>query len=401
LILLSLLLLSLLGAILFVIRLWNSLRQTAYLLPAPSESVSDLPFISVLIPAYNEAENIEACVQSVLESTSLSADRLEVWVIDDQSTDGTAAIVQLLQKSRNDPRLKLLNGKSRPVNEIWMGKNWACVQGVEQAAGAFLLFMDADVRLKSGTIEAAVQTAEQEQIDLLTCGPAIVCGCLAEWLVQPLMFSTILIGFSAEQVNDPTTETAFAAGPFMLFRRSAYESIGGHRAVADQVVEDVELAKRVKRSGLKLQLRSGIQLISLRMYRSWAALWEGWTKNLFLASNRNFLSSLLFAALMPLIFTVPWLVLLSILMKAIWIPLQTDERIAIVLASIAISIHFLIRKLIAHFGSLSTQYWWLSGVGGILISAITLASIIKTETGWGWTWRGRSLKAAIPSDLQN
>ncbi|WP_416666376.1 glycosyltransferase family 2 protein [Egbenema bharatensis] len=247
-----------------------------------------------------------------------------------------------------------------------------------------MLFIDADVRLEPGAIEAAVRTAEREKIDLLTCGPAIVCGCLAEWLVQPLMFSTILIGFNADAVNDPQSDTAFAAGPFMLFRRSAYEQIGGHRAVGDQVVEDVALAHLVKQRGLTLRLLSGIKLVSVRMYRSGSALWEGWTKNLFLASGRNLIKSLLFAALMPLIFTVPWIVSLTLLTRAFFYPLTVYEQLSIALSLITIGIHFVMRKIMLEASHFPLRYWWLSGVGGGVISAITLASIIKTETGWGW-----------------
>ena len=391
-ILLLLLTLSLIGAASYTFRLWNSVRQTPFLLPSPLPTPDSRLPTSVIIPAYNEAENIEECIRSVLDSTPLPADAFNVWVVDDQSTDETVAIVQLLQETLNDPRLNLLLGKPRPAGETWVGKSWACVQGAETAPGDFLLFIDADVRLGEGAIEAAVQTAEREQIDLLSCGPAIICGCLAEWIVQPLMFSTILIGFNADVVNDPKSDKAFAAGPFMLFRRSAYEQIGGHRAVGDQVVEDVALARLVKQSGLTLRLLSGIKLISVRMYRSWQALWEGWTKNMFLGSDRNLLSSLLFAALMPLIFTVPWLALFSSLIQAIFVPLSLDQQLAIVLSLIIISIHFLMRKILLEAGDFPPRYWWLAGVGGVLISAITLASIIKTETGWGWTWRGRSLK---------
>jgi cellulose synthase/poly-beta-1,6-N-acetylglucosamine synthase-like glycosyltransferase len=399
LILLFLLFVSLIGAASFTFRLWDSIRHTSYLNPHPPlpTSHSPLPKVSIIIPAYNEAENIEECVRAVLDSISpdsalLPADRLDVWVVDDQSTDGTITIVQLLQQTLHDPRLNLLEGQARPTGETWMGKNWACVQGVEKAAGDFLLFLDADVRLGKGAIEAAVQTAEQEKIDLLSCGPAIICGCLAEWLVQPLMFSSILIGFNANEVNDPKSDKAFAAGPFMLFRRGAYEKIGGHRAVADQVVEDVELAKLTKQNGFTLRLLSGIKFISVRMYRSWTALWEGWTKNMFLASDRNLPASLLFVVAILLIFAVPWFALIAFLLKAIFVPLSVYEQIAIVLSAMTISMHFLMRKIILEKGRLPTHYWWLAGIGGVLVAAITIASIIKTETGWGWTWRGRSLK---------
>ena len=383
-----------------MLKLGSSSARTPLLSLNSTESdrpLEPLPRVSVIIPAYNEADNIEACVMAVLNSTSLTspvlpADRLEVWVVDDQSTDETGAIVQSLQQRLNDPRLNFLSGHARPNGEIWVGKNWACTQASEIATGDFLLFLDADVRLKPGAIEAALQTAEQEKIDLLTCGPAITCGCLAEWLVQPLMLTVILVGFKAEEVNDPTSETAFAAGPFMLFRRSAYDCLGGHRAVADQVVEDVELARLTKRNGLTLRLLSGINFLSVQMYRSWGALWEGWTKNLYQASNRNLPSTLLFAVYMALVFGIPWLVLVVLLIKAVFIPLQLFDWGAIALSTITIGVHYRIRQLISQSAHIPPRYWWLTGGGGFALAAIAIASIIKTETGWGWTWRGRSLK---------
>ncbi|WP_199314038.1 glycosyltransferase family 2 protein [Leptolyngbya sp. FACHB-671] len=348
--------------------------------------------VSVIVPAYNEVENIQDCLTSILDSTVLSAEALDVWVVDDQSTDETFAIAHSLQQQRQDPRLKVLAGQPKPEGEVWVGKNWACTQAAEQSKGKFLLFLDADVRLKSGAIETALYAAQQEEIDLLSCGPAIICGCLAEWLVQPLIISTILVGFNFQAVNAPETETAFAAGPFMFFRRSAYEKIGGHRAVAGEVVEDVELSRRVKSSGLKLRYLLGSELAAVRMYRSWNALWEGWTKNLYAGSGRNLGAMLSFIALILLVCTVPWAVLLVALVKFLWVGLSIREGLAIALSVITIGLQYDVRRRSATVSQIPPRYWWLTGVGGALVGAIALGSIIKTETGWGWTWRGRSLK---------
>ena len=347
---------------------------------------------SVIVPAYNEAENIQDCLASILDSTALSSEQLEVWVVDDQSTDETLAIAHSLQQQRHDPRLKVLAGQPKPAGEAWVGKNWACTQAAEQANGEFLLFLDADVRLKPGAIETTTHAAQQEQIDLLSCGPAIICGCLAEWLVQPLIISTILVGFNFQAVNDPKTETAFAAGPFMFFRRSAYEKMGGHRAVANEVVEDVELARRVKSSGLKLRYVLGSELAAVQMYRSWSALWEGWTKNLYVGSGRNLGAMLSFIALILLVCTVPWLVLLVALVKFFLVGLSLWEGGTIALSIVTIGLQYDVRRRGAIVSQIQLRYWWLTGLGGVLVGAIALGSIIKTETGWGWTWRGRSLK---------
>ena len=353
--------------------------------------------VSVIVPAYNEAENIRDCAIAILESTALCVDNLEVLIVDDRSTDDTLAIAQTLQQQLNDPRLKILAGQARPANEYWAGKNWACAQAVQVATGEFLLFIDADVRLKPGAIETAIATVETKKIDLLTCMPALVCDCLAEWLVQPLMFNHLAVCFDFTAVNDPTTDSAFAAGPFMLFRRSAYDKIGGHEAVAGEIVEDVELARRIKRAGLKLALYAGSNLASVRMYRSWSALWEGWTKNLYLGANRSWGMMIYMAAIMFFLYPMPWLALGILLANGDFANIITNHQLPITLltmclCAIVIWQQYNLRSLGAQISDCSTKYWWLGGLGGALVAAIAIGSAIKTETGWGWTWRGRALQ---------
>ena len=393
--------LSLIAIAIYRQKLHHSLAEAPQLHSSPSrisDSPTGFPRISVIIPAYNEAENIQDCVTAVLNSTQLSDTQLDVWVVDDQSTDDTLLLVQSLQQLLDDPRLKVLTGQPRPTDEIWVGKNWACTQGVEQAKGEFLLFIDADVRLKPEAIETAVQKAQLEQIDLLSLAPGIICGCFSEWLVQPLMVNNLAVGQDFGAVNDPKSEVAFAAGPFMLFRRSAYEQLGGHRAVADRVVEDVELARRTKAAGLKLSYLLGGQFISVQMYRSWQALWEGWTKNLYLGAQRDAGSMLYLAFAMLVIYPLPWLCLAAVGYKSFAGIVNSWDLLAASLAAIAIFFHYDLRRMSSGVSQIPTDYWWLSGVGGTTIGALALASVIKTETGWGWTWRGRALKLPILAD---
>ncbi|MEG3848575.1 glycosyltransferase family 2 protein [Microcoleus sp. herbarium19] len=363
-----------------------------------SAKLSPARKVSVIVPAYNEAENIRDCAIAILESTPLTEENLEVLIVDDRSTDDTLAIAQTLQQHLSDPRLKILAGQGRPANQYWAGKNWACAQAVQLATGDFLLFIDADVRLKPGAIETAIATVETEKIDLFTCMPALVCECFAEWLVQPLMFNHLAVCFDFTAVNDASkTDTAFAGGPFMLFRRSGYDKIGGHAAVASEIVEDVELARRIKRAGLKLALYSGSNLASVRMYRSWSALWEGWTKNLYLGANRSWGMMVYMAAIMLFLYPVPWLALAILLANGEAANLITNYQLPITLLTICLSVFVIwqqynLRRLGAEISDCSTKYWWLGGLGGTLIAAIAIGSAIKTETGWGWTWRGRALQ---------
>ncbi len=372
--------------------------------PAQQSPKVQFPKVSVIVPAYNEAENIRDCAIAILESTALGVDNLEVLIVDDRSTDDTLAIAQTLQQQLNDPRLKILAGQVRPANQYWAGKNWACAEAVQIATGEFLLFIDADVRLKPKAIETAIETVQTEKIDLLTCMPALVCECFAEWLVQPLMFNHLAVCFDFTAVNDPTTDSAFAAGPFMLFRRSAYDKIGGHEAVASEIVEDVELARRIKRAGLKLGLYAGSDLAFVRMYRSWSALWEGWTKNLYLGANRSWGMMIYMAAIMLFLYPVPWLALAILLANGEVANIITNYQLSITNYQLPITLlticlagrviwqQYTLRDLGAQISDCPTKYWWLGGLGGTLIAAIAIGSAIKTETGWGWTWRGRALQ---------
>ncbi|MBR8827929.1 MAG: glycosyltransferase [Gomphosphaeria aponina SAG 52.96 = DSM 107014] len=385
---LTLLLLSLYAIAIYWGKLRSSLRQAPRLTILPHLLAAD-PKISLIIPAYNEAENIEDCIKAVLASTQLNAEKLEVLVVDDQSTDNTLA----LAKTFEDPRLTIICGISRPTDKNWVGKNWACTQAAAVATGEFLLFIDADVRLKPKAIETAVNQAEVEKIDLLSLAPAIVCGCLAEWLVQPIMVNCLAVGFDFAQVNDPNTEIAFAAGPFMLFRRAAYEKLGGHAAFAEEVVEDVEMARAIKAAGMKLQLLLGSELMSVRMYRSWGALWEGWTKNIYQGGQRKLGTTLFFALSMVIIYTLPLLCLLGLGSKYLSGNWGRWDYLSLGLGGIALAAHYNLRVMGGKDSHTPPRYWWLSGVGGTVIAAAAITSIIKTETGWGWTWRGRSLSS--------
>jgi glycosyltransferase involved in cell wall biosynthesis len=382
---------SLVAIAIYTKRFQASLAKAPNLPPVPS-GLHSTPTISVVIPAYNEEINIRDCVQAVLASELDDPQKLEIWIADDESEDSTGAIAQAL--AAQDTRVKVISVPSRPQNQIWRGKNWACANATPHATGEYLLFIDADVRLEPGAIAAAIAEARAHQSDLLSCAPEIVCGCLAEWLVQPIMMSILAVGFNFETVNDPSAlESAFAAGPFMLFKRVAYEKVGGHRAIASEPVEDVELAKLIKGSGFKLRYILGLGLVKVRMYRSFAALWEGWTKNFYMGSQRNLGLTLYCALAMTLIFVTPWvgLVLSAISFQRSAIGEHGLPLLAILMSGSAIAGQYYLRSSAAKSFKQPLRYWWLGWLGGGIVVAIALTSIVKTETGWGWTWRGRSL----------
>lgn len=359
---------------------------------APTTAVASDLHLRVVIPAYNEADNIADCIQAVLASAEPGLP-WQLLVVDDGSTDATASLA--LEAIGDDARASVLAAGPRPQGERWVGKNWAA----SRAAAApwpdgpperqWLLFIDADVRLQPAALATALAEARLETCDLLSLAPRLQCGCLAEWLVQPIVTALLGLEFPLQRTNDPADPTAFAAGPFMLFRRDAYEAVGGHAAIADVVVEDLTLARRIKGSGRRLRYLVGTELVDLRMYRNLAALWEGWTKNWFLGLDRSLVKACGSALVVLLLFAGPW----ALALLAIGTSLAVGTPHWPLLLPAAAGIALLWAQALWRWGrfGLQPRHWWLSWLGALLIAAIVPASIWKTSTGRGWTWRGRSL----------
>ena len=345
--------------------------------------------LTVVIPAFNEAHNIEACVASVLANQPPCRD-WSVLVVDDESTDAT--VENAVRAGSAASHFRLIQAGPRPVNERWVGKNWACSKAVEQVSSEWLLFIDADVRLKPDALQRALAQANDEQADLLSLAPRLSYGCLAEWMVQPIMASLLGLGFPILETNDPASPVAFAAGPFMLFKASTYRQIGGHRALAGEVVEDLALARAIKAGGHRLRYLLGLDAVDLRMYSNLAALWEGWTKNWFLGLDRDPVKALGAALVVVLMFSVPWLLLPASLLL-LWLQplLASAWWWLMALASLAILQQLLLRLWTRSNFDVPLTLWWLMGAGGLLVGAIGPVSIWRTYTGRGWTWKGRSL----------
>ena len=345
--------------------------------------------LTVVIPAFNEAHNIADCLGSVLASATPCRD-WSVLVVDDESTDET--VEKALDAASAASQFQLIKAGPRPVDQRWVGKNWACSKAVEQVSSEWLLFIDADVRLKPDALQRALAQAIDEDADLLSLAPRLSCGCLAEWMVQPIMASLLGLGFPILETIDPASPVAFAAGPFMLFKASTYALIGGHRALAGEVVEDLALARAIKAGGHRLRYFLGLDAVDLRMYTDLAALWEGWTKNWFLGLDRDPVKALGAALVVVLMFSVPWLLVpaslvllwLQPLLSGLWWWLMA-------LAGLAILQQLLLRLWTRRNFNVPLSYWYLMGVGGLLVGAIGPVSIWRTSTGRGWTWKGRAL----------
>jgi chlorobactene glucosyltransferase len=263
-------------------------------------NLSDSPtasdgLVSVIIPARNERAVIETVVTSVLASAYRP---IEVLVIDDRSTDDTAARVGEL--ARRDPRLRLIAGEELPPG--WYGKPWACLQGYRAARGDLLLFTDADTRHAPELLGRAVGALRETGADLLTIAPRQRCETFWERIVMPQIWLLLGVRYHPERVNHSRRpRDVIANGQFILMPRASYEAVGTHEAVRGDVAEDLALAQAVVGRGGRLHFAFAERLMETRMYQGLGALIEGWSKNVYLGGRRSFPEEPVLRALVPVL----------------------------------------------------------------------------------------------------
>jgi glycosyltransferase involved in cell wall biosynthesis len=227
------------------------------------------PAVSVIVPARNEEACLTRCLESLAAQTGVA---FEILVVDDGSTDRTRAIAQSFAA------IEVLD--AGPLPPGWSGKNHACWQGARRARGRWLLFADADTVHQPGSLAAAVAEAEKHGVSLLSYSPRQEVAGFWERALMPVIFAELAAAYPPAQVCDPRSPVAAANGQYLMICHEAYDAVGGHRSVAESLLEDVALARRVKESGRGLRFRYGGEAVRTRMYRSLRQMGEGWTKNL-------------------------------------------------------------------------------------------------------------------------
>ncbi|MEH0971353.1 glycosyltransferase family 2 protein [Micromonospora sp. CPCC 205546] len=257
--------------------------------------------VAVLLPLRDEAARVTPCLRALLAQRGVA--RLRVVVLDDGSTDGTADVVRAV--AGDDPRVTLLDGVAPPPG--WLGKPHACWQlatRVDPEATA-LVFVDADVVLAPDAVAAAVTELRAARVTLLSPYPRILVATVADRLVQPLLqwlWLTFLPLRAMER--SPRPSLAAAGGQFLVVDRAGYEAAGGHAVVAEKILEDVELARAVKRAGGRIALADGSRLASCRMYENWPQLRDGYSKSLW-ATFGNPGAAAVVVTLLLLLYTAP------------------------------------------------------------------------------------------------
>ena len=339
--------------------------------PLPSDAAR--PEVSVVVPARNEEDSLAACLESLDAQQNA---RFEIIVVDDGSTDRTAAI------ARSFAGIRLI--EPGPLPDGWSGKSNAVYAGAQQARGEWLLFTDADTVHVPGSLARALAEAKSSGAAMLSYSPAQELRGFIQRAVMPVIFAELARAYRPREVSDPNSPAAAANGQYLMIRREAYDAVGGHAAIATCLLEDVELARAVKRSGRAIRFRFGGDAVRTRMYRSLAQLVEGWTKNLALLFKAPVRLALL--RLLEFLAVVAGVVLA--------VSSRGDLRLLAAIAAALIYFNFLLRIRKARAGALSSA---LALFGLPIFSYLLLRSKLYYKWHRSVTWKGRQYSTELSS----
>lgn len=352
----------------------------------PTAQPATWPTIDVVVPARDEERNIATAVRGVLAQDYPS---FNLTVINDHSSDRTGAI--LTDLAQHDSRLQIIDGADLPAG--WIGKCWACWQGAQATDAPWLLFLDADTKPQPALLRAALAYAEQHNLDLLTLMPFMELGSFWERAIIPAFLSMIQAAYPLHRVNDARSDVVVANGQFLLIRRAAYERAGGHAAVRDRVLEDVELAQAIVRAGGRMQAVDGSEVLRVRMYTNGAEVREGLTKNA-IAGLRNGGARSTWAGFRQILVA---LVPPALLIGAAWAQLRrwprTQRRIINVLTSIVVGVAAFSWSTFMHrLYKLPRWTAVLFPLGLLCYMLIAAEAAWRIWSGRGVRWKGRTYR---------
>ncbi|HZC04155.1 MAG TPA: glycosyltransferase [Ktedonobacterales bacterium] len=355
-------------------------------LPDGDTSFSDAtqsPRVSVIVPARDEERNIVRCVESLLAQ---DYPNVEIIVVDDGSTDATPELLARLgQTPAGQKRLRVVRVDELPSG--WAGKPHALHTGAQAATGAWLLFTDADTWHAQGALRSAMARAERDGADLFTIGTAQELPDFWNRVMMPIAYMGISFMYPPALVNNAHSQVAIANGQFLLIRRSTYERLGGYDTpeLRGTVVDDLALARVVKRSGGRLVFTDGRGLVKTRMYQSLAEHWNGWGKNAVAGSRGGVAAFALLASGLPLI-TVGQFALLAAGV------LRRDQRMTLA-GAIPVVATLAYRAYLDRMLAIPLRYGWTHPLGGVVFTGILSRAFWRKLRGRTVPWRGRSYVA--------
>ncbi len=351
--------------------------------PSPADPPAEGPLVSIVLPARNEERNIQQCLSSLLGQCYPN---LEVVMVDDESTDKTLHLAQAL--AARDSRLTVIKGT--PLPRGWIGKNHAVHQAMHHARGDWFLFTDADTVHSPQALASALDLEVREKADMLCLFTHQHQDTFWEKVVQPaVLLAVFALGGTAHEANDPRSPIVKTNGQYMLIRRQAYESVGGHEAFKADIVEDLALARNVKRAGFRLLLADGRALVTTRMYASLKEIWQGWSKNMCAAhTGESRFRRMTMYALYGLASAAPLVVLIW---SAAAFVMASDPLVAVAGLQSAAQISFLVIMRVKVNEIFQVGAWYALGhpLAGAVFLGMMIWCGLRALTGRRVGWKGR------------
>ena len=363
-----------------------STRPTVRLGLESPEPEDGWPRVSVIIPAHNEERVIDRCVRSILDQEYPD---LEVIVVLDRCTDRTLELLQAI--ASEDERLVLVENDHCPPD--WAGKCNAAKLGSSRATGDMLLFVDADTDAHRDVVRSAVALAKERGLDLLSLLSTLTCETAFERTSQPVASMTLMSLYPMDIINRPSQKRSFANGQFMLFERDRYESIGGHDAVKEVLLEDIAFARCVNRAGGRIHILNADGMFNCSMYSTPEAFRNGWMR-IFIEGCRRKPARMRKIALRVLITgcILPLVMLLAVAAGiATWMAMgDTVGLVAMSAALLCLLAQFGTLAEIHRMGRQPIRSVWRHPIGAFVVSGILRRAAEVITSGTPVVWAGKT-----------
>jgi glycosyltransferase involved in cell wall biosynthesis len=375
----------------FLLYLIKSLRQSPILgSVVRSGTNNNFPKVSIIVPARNEEKYIGKCLTSLLDQDYPA---FEIVAVNDLSSDMTGQIMNEY-RLKDSKRISVINIVRKP--DDWVGKNWACYQGYLKSSGEVLIFTDADTVYSRHTVSLAVGQLIEQNLDALTARPTLLLKSVWRSIIFPLLWAFSHISYSALRVNDPKNKTAYLFGCFYVVTRRAYDAVGTHEAVKNQIIEDAKLGEKIKEQKFRLRMVRGEHHVKTVLAGDFATNWQGLRRsiNLIPLSHRqhqiNALPLTAIATFFLLIgpyILVPFSILLSMPLNSL------SEKWGLALLTINLIILILMVSVSAIPSSIdlfrNIVYTLTSPMASLIIFGGLIVSIVNSKKKDIVNWKGR------------
>ena len=335
-----------------------------------------LPFVSILVPARNEERCIRECIESLANQIYPN---YEIIILNDDSSDNTPLILEELQ-SLYPQLVSVIHSHQLP--DSWIGKSHACHVLSRYANGEYLLFTDADTVHSPYALNSLVQSAQEMQADLLTAIPYQTLTSIWEHLMVPFMH-VLYHGYLPNSFIYTKKNPSFVAanGQIMLFYSDAYDAIGGHESVKNSMVEDIEIARKIKESGAKIVLANATSLVSCSMYTGFEDVFRGFSKNFFAGFQKKHIPFVVFLMHIMNVYVLPLILCI--------ISLITDNTSLLMWSIVLLMLGMVIRLLATMQFRLPFFHIFLQPFSALFAIIIGCNSMLWSMPGKSTVWKKR------------